>query len=237
MTFKYRLKPTKAQRTQLEQTLELCRSVYNSTLAVRKNAYEREGKSLNYYATAKLLPQWKALATDLTQVHSQVLQNVQVRVDLAFQAFFRRVKAGEESGYPRFKGKGQYKSITYPQYGNGVTLHERKLTLSKIGEVKVVMHRPIEGEIKTVTIRRYAKKWYACLACEVEPRPLLVSTAMVGVDLGLTTFAVLSNEDRIPRERWMKRDEHDIARLQRQKEQHPKGSMERRKAPIQHVQS
>jgi putative transposase len=124
LTYKYRLKPTKAQGRQLEQSLESCRSVYNSTLAVRKNAYEREGKSLNYYATAKLLPTWKVCATNLRQVHSQVLQNVQVRVDLAFQSFFRRVKAGEEPGYPRFKGKGQYHSLTYPQYGNGVSLDE-----------------------------------------------------------------------------------------------------------------
>lgn len=229
LTFKYRLKPTKAQRTQLEQTLELCRSVYNSTLAVRKNAYEREGKSLSLYSTQQLLPQWKSLATDLKQVHSQVLQNVQMRVDLAFQAFFRRVKAGEKPGYPRFKGKGQYTSLTYPQYGNGVSLHERTLTLSKIGDVKVVMHRPVAGEIKTVTVQRSAGKWYACLSCEVEPQLLPVSTEIVGVDLGLKTFAVLSNEDKIPRERWMKQDAKDIARLQRKKEQHPKGSAERQK--------
>ena len=114
-TFKYRLKPTRAQRAQLEQTLELCRSVYNSTLAVRKHTYEREGKSLSRYDTNTLLPDWKRNFTALKHVHSKVLQNVQVRVDLAFAAFFRRVKAGEEPGYPRFKGKGQYHSITYPQ--------------------------------------------------------------------------------------------------------------------------
>lgn len=227
MTYKYRLKPTKAQRTQLEQTLEWCRSVYNATLSVRKNAYEREGKSLSLYSIQKLLVGWKANFTDLKQVHSQVLQNVQVRVDLAFQAFFRRVKAGENPGYPRFKGKGQYTSLTYPQYGNGVTLHEHTLTLSKIGEVKVVLHRPVEGEIKTVTVQRSAGKWYVCFSCEVEPQPLPLSTEVVGVDLGLKTFAVLSTDEAVPRQRWMKRDAKDIARLQRKKEQHPKGSPER----------
>lgn len=228
-TFKYRLKPARAQRTQLEQTLELCRSVYNSTLAVRRNAYRREGKSLSRYDTNKLLPMWKVNFTPLQSVHSQVLQNVQKRVDLAFQAFFRRVKAGEEPGYPRFKGKGQYSSITYPQYGNGVSLHESTLTLSKIGTIKVLLHRPIEGTIKTVTVQRSAGKWYVCFSCEVEPEPLPESHEAVGVDLGLKTFATLSNGETIKRERWMKRDAKDIARLQRKKEQYPKGSSQRQK--------
>ena len=229
MTFKYRLKPTKAQRTQLEQTLELCRSVYNSTLAVRKNTYERDGKSLSYYDTKKLLPQWKINFTDLKQVHSQVLQNVVMRVDLAYQAFFRRVKVGEGPGYPRFKGKGQYKSLTYPQYGNGVSLNNDILTLSKIGDVKVVMHRPVKGDTKTVTVQRSAGKWYACFSCEVEPEPLPPSPEVVGVDLGLKYFATLSNGESIKRQRWMKRDTQDIARLQRKKEQYPTGCCERRK--------
>lgn len=87
LTYKYRLKPSKAQQHRLEQQLELCRYVYNRTLSTRKDAYEQRGESLNYYATAKLLPTWKAERPELKQVHSQVLQNVQVRVDLAFQAF------------------------------------------------------------------------------------------------------------------------------------------------------
>jgi putative transposase len=108
MTYKYALRPTKAQQRQLETTLELCRSVYNATLATRKNAFERNGVSLSYNSTATLLPFWKGLATDLSKVHSQVLQNVVMRVDLAFQAFFRRVKQGaDEPGYPRFKGQGR----------------------------------------------------------------------------------------------------------------------------------
>jgi putative transposase len=232
LTFKYRLKPTQAQRRQLEQTLELCRWVYNETLATRKNAYEQRGESVSLYGTQKLLPTWKEAKPELKQAHSQVLQNVQMRVDLAYQAFFRRVKAGEKPGYPRFKGYGWYDSITYPQYGNGVSLEDHTLRLSKIGDVRVVMHRPIEGMIKTVTVQRSAGKWYACISCEVEPRPLPVSSEVVGVDLGLKTFAVLSTGDQIERQRWMKQDTKDITRLQRKKEQYPKGSPERRKVIV-----
>ena len=230
VTFKYRLKLTKAQRTQLEQALELCRWVYNETLATRKNAYEQDGDRWSYYATKRLLPVWKANKPELKQVHSQVLQDVVMRVDLAFQAFFRRVKAGEKPGYPRFRGKGWYDSLTYPQYGNGVNLDENTLTLSKIGGVRIKLHRPLDGTIKTVTVRRdTVGNWYACFSCEIEPRPLPPSPEVVGVDLGLKTFARLSNGETIPRHRWMKHDASDIARLQRKKEQSPKGSAERRK--------
>jgi putative transposase len=153
-----------------------------------------------------------------------VLQNVQVRVDLAFQAFFRRVKSGEKPGYPRFKGYGWYDSITYPQYGNGAVLNDRMLRLSKVGDVKVILHRPVEGEIRTVTIQRSVGKWYACFSCEVEPKPLTVTDEIIGVDLGLKTFAVLSNGEPIKRQRWMKGDEKDIARLQCKKTRCLKGS-------------
>lgn len=227
-TFKYRLFPTKSQRTKLDETLEMCRQVYNSTLGVRKTAWEQEKKSLSLYDTNKMLPLWKANAPELSEVHSQVLQNVQERVDLAFKGFFRRLKAGEKPGYPRFKSFGRYGSFTFKQ--SGFKLSER-LTLSKIGDVKIKLHRPIEGAIKTLTIQRDSlSNWYARFSCEVEPKPLTVSSEMVGIDLGLTTFATLSNGDTIPRERWMKQDEKDLRRIQRKVSALDKGIPERRKA-------
>lgn len=229
LTFKYRLFPTSAQRTSLERTLEICRWVYNDTLAIRKETYEQSGTSLSLYATNKLLTTWKAAKPVFGMVHSQVLQNVQERVDLAFQAFFRRVKAGEkEAGYPRFKGKGRYDSFTFKQ--SGFSLDGDRLTISKIGAIRVKLHRPIGGTIKTLTIQRDAVgNFYACFSCEVEPLSLPVNDKVVGVDLGLTTFAYFSNGEKIERQRWMKQDQQDIARLQRKKEKFAKGSAERRK--------
>src|SRR5215217_7375165 len=120
--YKYRVYLTKGQRRILEQQLEACRWVYNQTLATRRHAHA-EGMKCGLYDTQALLPGWKLDRPTLKLVHSQVLQNVQVRVDLAFQAFFRRVRAGaEEVGYPRWKQAGRYDSMTYPQYGNGVRL-------------------------------------------------------------------------------------------------------------------
>ena len=116
-TFKYRLQPSKSQRTRLIQTLEICRFVYNETLATRKSTWEQAHQTLSLYDTNKLLPSWKQEHPELKGVFSQVLQDVQRRVDLAFKAFFRRVKAGEKPGYPRFRGVGWYDSFTFTQFG------------------------------------------------------------------------------------------------------------------------
>jgi putative transposase len=92
-------------------------------------------------------------------------------VDLAFKAFFRRVKAGETPGHPRFRGRGWYDSFTFKQFG--FKLLDNGLLLSKIGTIKIILHRPIEGRIKTLTIQKDAVgNWYACFACEVESEPL-----------------------------------------------------------------
>jgi putative transposase len=228
--YKYRLYPTAAQRSALLRALDACRWVYNTTLEVRRDAWEINGENLTRFDTIKLIPDWKTEQPFLNNAFSQSLQDACKRVDLAFRAFFRRVKAGETLGYPRFKGRHWYDSITYPQYGNGVKLDGDRLFLSKIGYVRVKLHLPVDSTIKTVTIRRDAiGNWYACLSCEVEAEPLPVIDNVVGIDLGLKTFAMLSDGGKINRQRWMKQDAADIARLQRQKERYAKGSPERRK--------
>ncbi len=126
-TYKYRIYLQNGQRRILNAMLEECRWVYNQTLEAREFAYEQSIKC-GLYDTQAMLPGWKETRPSLKLVHSQVLQNVQVRVDLAFQAFFRRVKEGaDDTGYPRYKKFGRYRSITYPQYGNGVEIRGNDL--------------------------------------------------------------------------------------------------------------
>jgi putative transposase len=121
-TFKYRIYLQNGQRRILNTMLEECRWVYNQTLEAREFAYQNSIKC-GLYDTQAMLVGWKEKRPSLKLVHSQVLQNVQLRVDLAFQAFFRRVKEGaEDAGYPRYKKFDRYRSITYPQYGNGVVI-------------------------------------------------------------------------------------------------------------------
>jgi len=151
--FLYRIYPTKEQLHRLNETLEECRWLYNHLLEMRKDAYEQGGESPTCYGQITSVPILKHERPSLAHVHSQVLQNVAVRIDLAFKAFFRRCKAGEEPGYPRFKGSGRYDSFTYPQSGFRLT-HDNRVTLSKIGSVKLVYHRSIKGAVKTATVQR-----------------------------------------------------------------------------------
>src|SRR6266516_4086084 len=142
-TFKFRLRPTTAQETAMNATLEECRWLYNHLLDERKTAYETTGTSPSLYQQHASLPALKRERTSLAHVHSQVLQNVAVRIDLAFAAFFRRVSAGEKPGYPRFRGKGRYDSFCYPGSGFKIDIDGHHVVLSKIGSVKAVIHRPV----------------------------------------------------------------------------------------------
>jgi putative transposase len=228
---RYRLLPTKAQKRVLKDTLELCRWTYNETLATRKNAWENEQKNVSYYDTKKLIPVWKQDKPALKSVHSQVLQDISKRVDLAFQAFFRRIKSGEEkAGYPRFKGYGRYDSFTYTQ--SGFELSDNKLCLSKIGDIKIKLHRPIEGTIKRVNIRRTPTgKWVASLLVDSEAIINAPFTGQyTGIDVGIKSFLTLSDGSFVPNPRFFVTEEKILAKAQRKLSKQKKGTPERRKA-------
>lgn len=227
-TFKYRIYPSRAQATQLERQLELCRWLYNKVLETRKNSYEQQGIALGNYDTMTMIPGWKVEKPELKQVHSQVLQNVNARVELAYQAFFRRTKAGEEPGYPRFKGHGRYDSMTYPQYGNGVRLDGSTLVLSKVGSVKVKLHRELCGKPKTACVRRGAAgKWFVTFSCDCESTTLSDEPRRVGVDVGLRSFATLSTGEKIANPRFLKAEQSALAKAQRQMGKHAKEAPQR----------
>lgn len=227
-TLQYRIYPTKAQETQLRLALDACRWVYNQVLEARRAVWEAEQKSLSLFDTIKFLPGWKKDHVFLKKAYSQCLQNVCERVDLAMKAFFRRLKAGETPGYPRFRGKGNYDSFTYPQSGFKLT-DDGKLDLSKIGRVKIILHRPIEGTVKTLTVKRTSTgKWFASFACEVEAKPLPANPKAVGIDMGLLKFATLSTGEAVENPRFFKQSQKALAKVQRRLERHEKGTPERR---------
>jgi len=238
-TFKYRLFPTKAQVSALQKQLDCCRWVYNKTLEVRRDTWQNEQKSLSRYDTHNLLPLWKQQEEWLKEGHSQAMQDAQKRVDLAFRAFFRRIKAGQKPGYPRFRGADRYDSFMYPQKGSNWRLLDNGcLHLSKVGDVKIKAHRPIEGQPKTLTIRRDSLGyWYASFSCIVEPKPLPQTDKVAGVDVGLAHFATLSNGEQIKNPRFFKRDQKALAKAQRRLSKDTKGTPERRKHKrvVQHI--
>jgi putative transposase len=234
----YRIYPTKKQLHKLDETLEECRWLYNHLLEMRKTAYERDGISLTCFQQQYTFPVLKQERPSLKTVHSQVMQNVAVRVDLAFKAFYRRMREhAQDPGYPRFKGYGRYDSFTFPQSGfsllsagKGSRTHDDRVTLSKIGSVRMVYHRPLKGKVKTCTIRRSSTgKWYVFFSCEVEPERLPECPEPVGIDVGLKTFATLSTGEEIANPRFFRKEEKALAKVQRKHSQLAKGSPERRK--------
>ncbi len=197
------------------------------------------GVSLSYEDQCAELPECKEVRPDLAEVPSQVLQDVVKRVDLAFDAFFRRASAGEKPGYPRFKSRFRYHSLTFKQYGNSFNVlaggkqNRGTLVLAKLGHVKMVMHRELTGTPKTAVVKRTPTgKWYVSISAQAEEkahdekRPLS-SEEVVGIDVGLSTFAYLSTGEEIANPRFFRTEEAALARAQRKLAKAPKGSRER----------
>jgi putative transposase len=228
--FRYRIYPTKAQKTSLKDTQELCRCTYNKTLEQRKNSRESEYKNVGYFESKKMIPIWKTSKFELKNVHYQVLQEIVKRVDLAFQFFFRGVKNGKNPGYPRFKSYGTYDSITQTQ--TGFELIDNKLLLSKIGEFKIKLYRHFDGGIIRLNIQRYPSgKWFVSFLIDTEaPNAIHLSGQPVGVDVGIKSFLTLSDGRYIPNPRFFATEEKALAKAQRKHSKAEKGTPEQKKA-------
>ncbi len=229
-TYKYRLYPTKKQARVLNEQLALCAELYNAALQERKDAYRMCGKSITFTQQCAQIPAIKEIRPEYEAIYSQVLQDVLHRVDKAFKSFFSRVKVGHQPGYPRYKSRFRYASLTYPQTGFGID-EQGKLLLSKIGHLKMVQHRLIKGIIKTCSIvRNPTGKWFVCFSCdEVDPQVLPSSDEQVGIDVGLKTFAFLSTGEQIVNPRFFREDAKQLVRAHRRLSKAERGSPERYK--------
>jgi putative transposase len=164
-------------------------------------------------------------------MHSHVLQDVLARLDRTYQAFFRRVAAGEQAGFPRFKGRGRFRSFTFKEYGNGARVENGYLVLAKIGRISVHWSRPIEGMPKTITVSREADGWYIAISCaDVPVQPLPATGQETGIDLGIQSFATLASGERICPPAYYRKAEAHLRRCQRRVTRRVKGSRRRRKA-------
>jgi putative transposase len=228
--FMYRLYATDKQAEQLTWILDRCRELYNAALQERRDAYRMAHKTISYYEQKRELPGVKDVRPEYRQVGSQVLQDVIQRVERAFAAFFRRCQVGEKPGYPRFKSRDRYDSFTYTQAG--WTLDGDRLTLTGIGVIKVKLHRPIDGTIKTVTLKRACGRWYVSFSCEVEALPLPALDSAVGIDLGLIDFLMTDTGEPVPAPQYFRRGEALLTRRQHALSRKKRGSHRRRKAKL-----
>jgi len=227
-SFKYRLQVSKTINAKLENTLDLCRFLYNSALRERKDAWTINRININRFDQDKQLPEIKQTNPEYKDIHSQVLQDVLKRLDKSFQGFFRRIKANQKAGFPRFKGKNRFDSFCYAQ--SGFSLSGNKLTLSKIGKVKIKLSREMIGKVKTLTIKQECGKWFAIFTVETAIEPLPKTGESIGIDAGIESFITLSDGTQVDNWKYYEQSQKKLRVAQRSVSRKKKGSNCRRKA-------
>ncbi|MGB3637114.1 MAG: transposase, partial [Rivularia sp. (in: cyanobacteria)] len=244
-SYQYRLKPNKEQREIIDNTLDMLRCQYNYELAQRFDWYEQNRCSIDRCPLVCHLPELKDQPNRFSQqaslkqlkkerpwyktIHSQVLQEVPKKVEIAFDRWFKGDCNGKKSGRPRFKGVGQYKTFTYPQFKQHHFVGN-KITLSKIGDVKVIVHRPIPDgfAIKTVSVTKKVNGYYVTLSLENKEAPTIKpdfnADNIVGIDVGLIDFYVASDNTRIAAPKHLRKAERKLKSAQRKVSRREKGS-------------
>jgi len=232
-TFKYRLLGNRTAFDEADNWLNLCRGLYNAALEQRITIYRQSKGSISCYSQINQLPELKASLPEYREVGSQVLQEVIERLDKAYQNFFRRVKSGDgKVGHPRFRGRDRYDSFTLKQAG--WKMEGKYLSIRNVGRFKLRLSRPIEGDIKTITIHRTPTgRWHVCFSCDNVPEKRLVkSGAMVGIDVGIKAFCVDSEGNKTDNPLYMRQAEAILRRKQRKLSRRVKGSNRRNEARV-----
>jgi putative transposase len=233
-TLRYPLKPTKAQEATLLRWLGQCCDLYNAALQERRDAWKKQRRSVSLYDQQKSLTEWRHEDEDARAVPVKVQQTALARVDRAFKAFFRRCKAGQTPGFPRFRARRRYDSFTVPGDRVSIDRDRSRVNLPKLPGVKLHMYRPLRGRVLTATVRREAGgKWSISLACDIGAAPPLVETrSVVGVDVGLRSLAVTSDGEVVENPRHAERAAAKLARAQRVLARRKRGSRSRERARV-----
>jgi putative transposase len=236
LVYRYLLRPSRAQATKLVATLEMLRELYNASLQERRDAWVKQHQRVSAYGQMRQLVGVREDRTEFAAIHVHLLQDAITRVDRAFTAFFRRCKSGEKPGYPRFKGSGRYRTFTFKDaaHRNGAALVSggQRVRLAGIGNVRLRLHRPIEGRIKQISVTLAGDgRWYVAFVCDQVPsHPMEPTGKDIGVDLGITTFAALSDGTLVENPHPLESARHQVRLAQRRVSRRKRGSSRRRKA-------
>ncbi|MFC5721818.1 RNA-guided endonuclease InsQ/TnpB family protein [Streptomyces gamaensis] len=230
-SYKFLLRPTVGQEAALRAMLVDHCSLYNGALQERRDAWRHVSKtSIKYVDQSAQLKEIRAFDPERQGRWSFSSQQATLRrLDRAFAAFFRRVKAGEKPGYPRFKGVGHFDTVTFPKDGDGCrwnsTPHDRqtRVRLQGVGHIRVHQHRPVKGRVKTVSVKREGRRWYVILACDNVPaEPLPATGRRIGIDMGTAHFLTTSDGVHIANPKPGKKAACALARAQRELERFPR---------------
>jgi len=232
-SFKYSLNPTKAQETTLLRWLALTRELYNAALQERREAWKKQRISVGIKVQSTSLPEVRAVRSEFKGVPIVVLRATLRRLDKAFQSFFRRIKNGEKSGYPRFRSQHRWNSILIDDLSHGelFVAGGKRVRVPFLGKVRLKQHRPLQGTPKAMRITLDNGRWFVTFACiDVLPKPLTPTGRTVGVDLGLHHFAATSDGEIIANPQPLKAARLVTERAQRRVSRRKRGSNRRRKA-------
>jgi putative transposase len=231
--YTFRLRPTARQHAALERCLASHQELYNAALQERRDAWRLRGIGVSYGEQSAQLKEIRRVRPEVGVWSFSSQQATLRRLNRAFAGFFRRVRAGETPGYPRFKSAQRFNSIEWPKDGDGCRWHPdtRKVYLQGIGQVRATVHRQVEGRVKTIQVRRQGRHWMLVLSCDqVRTQPLEPTGAAVGVDVGIASFATTSDGEHVPNPRWGRVAAAKLSRAQRVLARKQRGSNNRRRA-------
>ncbi|MEO5348909.1 MAG: transposase [Magnetococcus sp. YQC-3] len=206
LTYKFRIYPTKEQQDILWEHSKLCNQLYNTFLDYKIENYTINKKNISKYDTLNLLPELKNNVPLLKTIHSQVLQQVLIRLDNSYKNFFNRVKKGEVPGFPKFRSSKYFFTLTYPQ--SGYKFSNNYFITKSYGKIKINLHRKINGDPKDITnvsiTRDIGNKWYLCIGTDNNIVNNNIKEDIVGLDVGIKNIAALSTGKIIENKDYMK---------------------------------
>jgi len=229
ITYKYRLLTRKSHHRRLDDLIEQQRQLYNAALEERIDCYRKTGKSLSLFDQIKSLTECRKALPEMAAVSAHLQRGTLTRLDKAFKAFFRRVKKGDNPGFPRFKGKGIYKALEWTEF-KGIRFDGKYLISKAFGAIRVHMHRDMPGTPKSARIVRDTNGWYVCFSVPFPAVEKVEVASMVGIDLGLTDLATLTTGEKIPTLRAARKAEAELRRENRALARTKRGSAGRHKA-------
>jgi len=216
----------------LGQLLDTHRILYNEARDQRIWAWAMERKSVTYCQQSAWFKGFRPERQCFASLNFSSAQATLRRLDKAFKSFFRRIRAGQKAGFPRFKHEDRWHSVLFPANGNGIRLKGNRLRVQGFDrQVRVRKHREAEGRVKTISVKREAGRWFVVLACDLGSRDFVPNgKPSVGIDMGLTHFLTDSDGDRVENPRFLKETLPELRRANRSLARKKKGSKKRVKA-------
>lgn len=234
-SFKFLLRLTGRQEISLTAMLDDHRAMYNAALQERRDAYRMCGVTVRYGEQSAQLKDIRRADVDGQGRWSFSSQQATLRrLNRAFDDFFRRVKAQQTPGFPRFKGSGRFNTVVWPADRDGCrwdsVVDQHRVYLQGVGQIRVHQHRPVEGRVKTISVKREGRRWFVVLSCDDVPaRPLDATGRAVGIDLGIASFLTTSDGEQVDNPRHSRVAAKKLAAAQRGLSRCQRGSNRRRK--------